>query len=467
MTRLNFPVRLSLFLYLSICIRDSYPSVSRVYTDDDLLMPYPDEDYSDNHVKWVYGLWTVVDDPVQLVTVLEPGGPGGCAVQRRETVTSTATSCGGCLFAVNAGFFRPATGACIGAIISNTQQVPGTQFSHNAAFGIRHDGSLVFGYVPPESVEQHGYWREFVAGVGWLVRNGKIYINESKEQECSDTQETGTIDRFINAPSARTVVGHDSYGRLIIVHIEGHTGYRGMNLWELAEFLVRRGVINAINLDGGGSATVVVNGTLVSYPSDTCPYEYMWRCERPVSSVLCVRAPELVCQPPCLHGHCVDGVCRCDGDWAGVDCNTPLCPAHCSGHGVCTAAGCECDPGWMGIICSQACYPGRYGRSCVNVCNCSQSCSCDRMTGSCSSSTDRNVPQEPMLNCFTSWLAEEQQKRIATEQFAWSMIFATAFLSVFLLLSIMGNVMAARRGCRPDDRTCHYQPLGKAKITPN
>ena len=30
------------------------------------------------------------------------------------------------------------------------------------------------------------------------------------------------------------------------------------------------GAINAINLDGGGSATMVVNNTLISYPSDYC-----------------------------------------------------------------------------------------------------------------------------------------------------------------------------------------------------
>lgn len=41
-----------------------------------------------------------------------------------------------------------------------------------------------------------------------------------------------------------------------------------MNLWELAEFLKKNGVINAINLDGGGSSTYVVDGSLASYPSD-------------------------------------------------------------------------------------------------------------------------------------------------------------------------------------------------------
>lgn len=41
-----------------------------------------------------------------------------------------------------------------------------------------------------------------------------------------------------------------------------------MNLWEVAEFLKKYGVINAINLDGGGSSTYVTEGRLTSYPSD-------------------------------------------------------------------------------------------------------------------------------------------------------------------------------------------------------
>lgn len=41
-----------------------------------------------------------------------------------------------------------------------------------------------------------------------------------------------------------------------------------LNLWEMAAFLKTLGVVNAINLDGGGSATLVLNGTLANYPSD-------------------------------------------------------------------------------------------------------------------------------------------------------------------------------------------------------
>ena len=44
--------------------------------------------------------------------------------------------------------------------------------------------------------------------------------------------------------------------------------YERMNLWEMAESLKSYGVVNAINLDGGGSSTFVINGSLASYPSD-------------------------------------------------------------------------------------------------------------------------------------------------------------------------------------------------------
>ena len=40
---------------------------------------------------------------------------------------------------------------------------------------------------------------------------------------------------------------------------------------ELADFLVQHGAVNALNLDGGGSTTFVLNGILANFPSD-----YWW-----------------------------------------------------------------------------------------------------------------------------------------------------------------------------------------------
>ena len=43
--------------------------------------------------------------------------------------------------------------------------------------------------------------------------------------------------------------------------------YRG-NLVEFADLLLRHGVVNAINLDGGGSSTLLQDSVLINYPSD-------------------------------------------------------------------------------------------------------------------------------------------------------------------------------------------------------
>lgn len=40
------------------------------------------------------------------------------------------------------------------------------------------------------------------------------------------------------------------------------------NLVEFADLLIRHGVVNAINLDGGGSSTLVEDNVLINYPSD-------------------------------------------------------------------------------------------------------------------------------------------------------------------------------------------------------
>ncbi|GFO20736.1 N-acetylglucosamine-1-phosphodiester alpha-n-acetylglucosaminidase [Plakobranchus ocellatus] len=60
------------------------------------------------------------------------------------------------------------------------------------------------------------------------------------------------------------------------------------------------GIVNAINLDGGGSVTVLANGNLINRPSDRCPDDFV-KCEREVSTVVCVHAPR--CSPTECSDH--------------------------------------------------------------------------------------------------------------------------------------------------------------------
>jgi len=59
---------------------------------------------------------------------------------------------------------------------------------------------------------------------------------------------------------------------------------------EFSEQMIALGAVNAMNLDGGGSTTMVVNGKVINRPSDGE--------ERPVSSALLVLAGEDPGEPP-------------------------------------------------------------------------------------------------------------------------------------------------------------------------
>nr|6PKI_A Chain A, N-acetylglucosamine-1-phosphodiester alpha-N-acetylglucosaminidase [Danio rerio]6PKI_B Chain B, N-acetylglucosamine-1-phosphodiester alpha-N-acetylglucosaminidase [Danio rerio]6PKI_C Chain C, N-acetylglucosamine-1-phosphodiester alpha-N-acetylglucosaminidase [Danio rerio]6PKI_D Chain D, N-acetylglucosamine-1-phosphodiester alpha-N-acetylglucosaminidase [Danio rerio] len=237
--------------------------------------------------RWVSGHITEVHDPLRSVSVLEPGGPGGCAHNHRELVEVTAKT-RKCLVAQNGGYFDTHTGQCLGNIISDGKLVRNSGGIQNAQFGIRKDGTLVFGYLSEDDIlDQENPFVQLISGVVWLLRKGEIYINESIQAESDKTQETGNFRHFVDVISARTAVGHDKEGKLILFHVDGQTDVRGMNLWQVAKFLKDQNVMNAINLDGGGSATYVLNGSLASYPSDHCNPS-KWRCPRAISTVLCI-----------------------------------------------------------------------------------------------------------------------------------------------------------------------------------
>jgi exopolysaccharide biosynthesis protein len=54
-----------------------------------------------------------------------------------------------------------------------------------------------------------------------------------------------------------------------MVTVDGRQTFSvGMSLPEFADLLLKLGACQAINLDGGGSTTMVLEGQIVNYPSD-------------------------------------------------------------------------------------------------------------------------------------------------------------------------------------------------------
>lgn len=451
--------------------------------------------------RWASGHVTVVSDPLRTVSVLEPGGPEGCRRRRLVQVEKTARL-DKCVFAQNGGFFNMSSSQCLGNVVSDGRLVQDSGGLQNAQFGIRKDGTLVFGYLSEEDVQdKENPFVQLVSGVVWLLRNGEVYIRQSMEAECDSTQGTGTFEKFVDTMSARTAVGHDKEGRLILFHVDGQTDIRGMNLWEVADFLKKQGVLNAINLDGGGSATFVRNGSLASYPSDHYALDPMWRWARAVSTVICVHEP--LCQPEDCSGHgtCIKGQCHCQAGWNKPDCGSLVCQgSFCGAHGICTENGCACDAGWSGLNCSQVCPAGFYGDGCNQTCRCANGatcdpvhgscscpagfhgdlcnqecslgfygagchlqcqcadlCPCDSITGSCNVthfSTKQNDTIHRSGHClakqlWTEWKEEETahtKKPYLTEQ-TWLVI--AALLASLLVASVAGNLIQACRKCGP------------------
>ncbi|KAJ0066515.1 hypothetical protein NL108_014277, partial [Boleophthalmus pectinirostris] len=454
---------------------------------------------------------TVVQDPLRTLSVLEPGGAGGCGQSHVTPVELTAQS-GGCIYAQNAGFFNTKEGHCLGNVVSDGRVVRSTGVQ-NAQFGIRRDGTLVFGYLSEEEVlDQRNPFVQLVSGVVWLLRDGHVYINQSLQAECDKTQETGVFRHFVDVISARTAVGHDSQGKVVLVHIDGQTEIRGMNLWEMADFLKEYGIVNAINLDGGGSSTFVRNGALASYPSDHCQPDNRWRCARAVSTVLCVHPRR--CEAHCnKRGRCVSGQCECDRGWSGESCDRAECKREgCGPRHVYSRSGCVCDAGWTGHNCSKECPSGLYGdgcnqtctclrgtchpvhglctcppgftgsmcenvcplgsfgSSCSELCNCSDSCFCDPHSGQCNASLtpDINTTLHTVGQCvgsqmFGSWRREERSKLELhyLSQRTW-LIFALSLVLLLLFISLSVHLLSFCRSSSLSsavDRPYSYVPL--------
>lgn len=183
--------------------------------------------------RYLTGTIAFIDSPYYTLSVLEPYQKGGCEVKyfsaTKSTVQETSSnSKHSCKLAANAGFFSMTNGKCMGNIVSDGRLVQSANGIQNANFGIREDGTLVIGYIPEEDLHNTSNpFRQLVTGIVWLVRNGTNYVNESKFLECSENEDTGAMETFVSVLSARTAIGYDKDGKLVMAQVEGQTHFRG------------------------------------------------------------------------------------------------------------------------------------------------------------------------------------------------------------------------------------------------
>lgn len=118
-------------------------------------------------------------------------------------------------------------------------------------------------------------FRDILGGGPQLIRHGKIDIPVNEEV---------FFGTSIPEVHPRTAAGITADGDLILLLVDGRQLIsRGVDLPELAGILYDLECRDAINLDGGGSSSLVVNGILLNRPSGTT-------VEREVMSAIAVFA---------------------------------------------------------------------------------------------------------------------------------------------------------------------------------
>jgi hypothetical protein len=101
-----------------------------------------------------------------------------------------------------------------------------------------------------------------------LVRDGRVHITQ-RQDGMVHPGEPSFAYGWVLQRNPRTFAGVDAQGRTLLVTVDGRQlGELGLSIPETASVAHSLGMRDAINLDGGGSTAMVVDGTLVSHPSD-------------------------------------------------------------------------------------------------------------------------------------------------------------------------------------------------------
>lgn len=96
-----------------------------------------------------------------------------------------------------------------------------------------------------------------ISGGPYLIKDGAVYIDVT-------AQKLGAI----TGKNPRTAIGYTAENEFIMVTVDGREQASvGMTLGELARMMKSFGCINAMNLDGGGSSVMYVQGKVVNSPA--------------------------------------------------------------------------------------------------------------------------------------------------------------------------------------------------------
>jgi len=217
-------------------------------------------------------------------------------VDRRETLAQFSENKKARLV-VNGGYFlidkNPAEH--VGLLYVNNQTIaPATKsvlrnnkryFTARGALGFLDDGGIDIAWVtsrndslfnfseplenhPEEPVDSFDFSKAETWEVDDAIHAGPVLMHDGKIRVTSD--EEVFFGSTIPDIHPRTAAGYRNNGELVLLVVDGRqVDSRGVDLQELAILMRDLGCVEAINLDGGGSSAMVVDGKLLNRPAGT------------------------------------------------------------------------------------------------------------------------------------------------------------------------------------------------------
>lgn len=123
---------------------------------------------------------------------------------------------------------------------------------------------------------------DVVNGGPTLVHDGQLDVTAKRDGMVRTNDSNSFFYGWVHKRNPRTFAGVDAQGRTLLVTADGRqTTSLGLSLNEEAHVAKSLGMVNAMNLDGGGSTTMVQGGQVTNSPSDATG-------ERPVGDALLV-----------------------------------------------------------------------------------------------------------------------------------------------------------------------------------
>jgi exopolysaccharide biosynthesis protein len=205
---------------------------------------------------------------------------------KKNIRTSIQASESGAIAAVNAGFFNIKDGGSATYIKVNGMVVDSDTASKWKRLQ-NMNGSVVIdtdGDVHIISVKDNSYYDSEKEYRDALI-TGPMLVHDNRKAVLPQTS-------LVIARHPRTSIGTAGKHKVILLTLDGRTDQAsGMTLLQLADLMLLLRCTNAVNLDGGGSTTMYINGKpfsgVVNMPCDNKKFDH--EGERAVSDIIIVK----------------------------------------------------------------------------------------------------------------------------------------------------------------------------------